>query len=182
MHAGAQALGMKTPSPPQAWDPALYDRAASFVPKLASDLLELLAPKPGELVLDLGAGTGELSARIAERGATVLGLDASPEMVSDARRKHPALEFVHGDGQELSDRERFDAVFSNATLHWMPRALDVARGVMRALKPGGRFVAEFGGKDCVATLRRAVAVSLRELELPLPGTPDWYFPSVGEHA
>ena len=121
----------------QAWNPVHYDRAGAFVPKLATDLIELLAPRPGERVLDLGSGTGDLTAQLAAAGAIPLGVDASSDMVSEAARKHPNLSFRVGDGQELSYVEEFDAVFSNATLHWMPRAEDVARGVARALRPAG---------------------------------------------
>src|SRR5882724_1016627 len=126
----------------QSWNPAHYDRAGAFVPRLASDLIDLLAPQPGERVLDLGCGTGDLTQQLADAGARPFGLDASSDMVSAARRKHPNLSFEVGDGQELRFDREFDAVFSNAALHWMPRAADVAAGVARALRPGGRFVAE----------------------------------------
>jgi trans-aconitate methyltransferase len=165
----------------QAWNPTHYDRAGAFVPRLASDLVELMAPRPAERVLDLGSGTGDLTQAIAEQGARVLGLDASPEMVDAARRKYPALEFVVGDGQELSFENEFDAVFSNATLHWMPRADRVAGGVARALVRGGRFVAEFGGARCVATVRAAAQAELSVLGLPLT-LPPWFFPSAAEYA
>jgi trans-aconitate methyltransferase len=162
----------------QAWNPTHYDRAGAFVPKLAADLLELLAPRPGERVLDLGCGTGDLTLQLAERGARVVGLDASADMIGEARRKHPSLELVVGDGQELSYEAEFDAVFSNATLHWLPRAEDVARGVARALRPGGRFVAEFGGARCVQTVREAVKQALVELGAEGYRPPSWFFPSV----
>lgn len=169
----------------QAWDAALYDRAGAFVPRLAADLVDKLAPKAGERILDLGAGTGDLTRRLADAGALVIGLDASAEMVAEASRKYPALTFVQGDGQALPRRpelEGLDAVFSNATLHWMPRALDVAVGVHRALRPGGRFVAEFGGARCCQTVRAAAADVVSELSLPDAATPAWYFPTPGEHA
>jgi trans-aconitate methyltransferase len=171
----------------QAWNPTHYDRAGAFVPKLAADLIELLSPQPGERVLDLGAGTGDLTQALAAAGARPLGLDASQAMVSEASRKHPNLEFVVGDGQELGFDREFEAVFSNATLHWMSRAEDVARGVARALKPGGRFVAEFGGARCVQTVRDAVQAELAELGFeghatPGPGVPRWYFPTVAQYA
>lgn len=166
----------------QAWNPAHYDRAGAFVPRLGADLIELLAPQPGESILDLGAGTGDLTQQIAERGASVLGLDASSEMVAAARLKHPELRFVHADGQELCFEQQFCAVFSNATLHWMPRADDVARGVFRSLKPGGRFVAEFGGARCVQTVRAAVAAALAGLGVEGYATPNWYFPTLPAYA
>lgn len=166
----------------QAWNPVHYDRAGAFVPKLATDLIELLAPRPGERVLDLGAGTGDLTAQLAAAGADPVGLDASREMVSAATLKHPNLTFVVGDGQELSYVEEFDAVFSNATLHWMPRAEDVAAGVARALRRGGRFVAEFGGARCVQTVRDAVRDELDERGRQGHATPAWFFPTVPQYA
>jgi trans-aconitate methyltransferase len=175
----------------QAWNPTHYDQAGAFVPKLGADLIDLLAPQPGERVLDLGSGTGDLAAQLAARGALVTGVDASTEMVNEARRKHspvpPSLSFEVADGQALSFDRAFDAVFSNATLHWMPRADAVAEGVARALRPGGRFVAEFGGAHCVQTVRDALKSELLERGLaghssPGAGVPAWFFPSVPQYA
>jgi len=166
----------------QAWNPSHYDRAGAFVPKLGADLIDLLAPRPGERVLDLGCGTGDLTAQLAERGARVTGVDASSEMVNEARRKHPSLDFAVGDGQELRFAPEFDGVFSNAALHWMPRADAVAQGVARALRPGGRFVAELGGARCVQTVRDAVDAELRERGAMGHGSPPWFFPTVPQYA
>ncbi len=166
----------------QAWNPAHYDHAGAFVPKLGADLIALLAPRPGERVLDLGCGTGDLTAQLATSGARPLGLDASTEMVNAAAHKHPGLTFVVGDGQALDYVEEFDAVFSNATLHWMPRAEDVALGVARALRHGGRFVAEFGGARCVQTVRDAVRDELLERGVTGHGAPSWFFPTVPQYA
>ena len=166
----------------QAWNPSHYDRAGAFVPKLAADLLDLLAPKAGERVLDLGCGTGDLTQQLAAAGARVVGLDASSAMVDEAHRKHPHLSFSVGDGQELAFEQEFDAVFSNATLHWMPRADAVAAGVARALRPGGRFVAEFGGARCVQTVRSAVQAELAALGIEGHGTPAWFFPTVPRYS
>jgi trans-aconitate methyltransferase len=168
--------------PAQSWDAALYDRAGAFVPRLAADLVDKLAPRPGEDILDLGSGTGDLTRRLADAGARALGLDASAEMVAEASRKYPELTFVRGDGQQLTFVEAFDAVFSNATLHWMPRALDVARGVFRALRPGGRFVAEQGGARCCQVVHDAVASVTAELGLIGAAMPAWYFPTPAAQA
>jgi trans-aconitate 2-methyltransferase len=178
------ALGGGGLAPPkQDWDASLYDSQHAFVWRFGADLLELLAPKPGERVLDLGCGTGHLTNRIAETGAEVVGLDNAPAMIEQARRNYPGLQFEVGDGANFAFPEPFDAVFSNAALHWMKPPERVAACIARALKPGGRLVAELGGKgnveQVVAALREATAAA----GLPLPGEPHpWYFPSVGEYA
>jgi len=167
----------------QKWDPNLYGARASFVHRMAGDLVELLAPKAGERVLDLGCGPGDLTTTLHGAGATVVGLDASPEMIATARARAGASgpSFVVGDGQSLSYDGEFDAVFSNAALHWMPRASDVARGVARALRPGGRFVAEFGGHGCVARVRAGVSEALQRRGEDPGAWLRWYFPNVAEY-
>ena len=166
----------------QTWAPEAYRSKASFVAKLGRDLIALLNPKPGERVLDLGAGTGELTAELAAQGVKVLGIDASAAMVEAARRALPELEFAVGDGQRLTFEGEFDAVFSNAALHWMPDADAVARGIARALRPHGRFVAEFGGAGCVATISEAVASELSARGWDPQALPRWYFPNLVEYA
>lgn len=166
----------------QAWNPAHYDRAGAFVPKLAADLVELLSPKPRERVLDLGCGSGELTAALAATGALPLGVDASREMIAQARAKHPSLSFAVADGQELGYEGEFDAVFSNAALHWMPRADAVAQGVHRALCSGGRFVAELGGAGNVQSVRDALSAELGERGLEGYRAPAWYFPTLAQYA
>jgi trans-aconitate methyltransferase len=163
------------------WSPDRYDARASFVPRLAADLVDLLGPRPGERVLDLGCGTGTLTAEIARRGATVVGVDASAEMIEAARQREPALRFEVGDGEALTSAGEFDAVFSNAALHWMPRATAVAAGVARSLRPEGRFVAEFGGKGCIATLLAAVRPALAARGEDPADWVRWYFPGVAEY-
>jgi trans-aconitate methyltransferase len=105
-----------------AWDPAQYQKKHSFVWRYGADLLDLLAPQPGERILDVGCGTGQLTAEIAGRGAHVIGLDRSAEMLADARRNFPHLEFVEADAAHFEFSEPFDAVFSNAALHWVKDA------------------------------------------------------------
>jgi trans-aconitate methyltransferase len=165
----------------QAWDAVLYDGKHGFVTELGRALIDLLAPQPGERVLDLGCGTGDLAATIAARGASVVGLDASPDMLAAARAKYPALEVVQGDAAGFQFAESFDAVFSNAVLHWVADADGVARSVAAALKPGGRFVAELGGRGNIAAIvdgvrRAAVDVAGVEVERRQ------FYPSVGEYA
>ena len=166
------------------WDPRRYATQARFVIDGGTPLLELLAARPGERVLDLGSGTGTLTRAIADAGAHVVGIDASPAMLAEARRAHPELDFRVGQGEALEFEREFEAVFSNATLHWIHDAGAVARGVRRALVPGGRFVAEFGGYGNVAAVLAAVNHALDVLALdavPQPFSP-WYFPRLGAYA
>jgi trans-aconitate methyltransferase len=199
------------------WNAAEYDAKHAFVYEKAKGLVELLAPKAGERILDLGCGTGALTAEIAARGAEVLGVDRSEEMIEQARKKFPALRFEVMDARELrfktdalqgdnrgeaaassekqiphpaksagirDDRLGWlDAVFSNAVLHWIPEAEEVIAGVARVLKPGGRFVAEFGGKGntqkLVAGFQRAFAALGTQ---PPEEVGPWFYPSVAEYA
>jgi trans-aconitate methyltransferase len=171
-------------SPSQHWDPSAYRARTGFVAAGGLPVVDLLNPLPGERVLDLGAGTGELTQAIAARGADVLGVDASEAMVKAARAAYPALTFEVADGQALPYEAAFDAVFSNAALHWMPRAEAVARGIHRALRPGGRLMLEMGGHANVKAVCDAVERAARELgvlAIPQPFAP-WYFPKLGEYA
>ncbi len=166
------------PAPAQQWNAALYDRSHSFVYKAAADMLELLAPQPGERIVDVGCGTGPLTAMIAERGARVIGLDQSPEMIAAARKQFPGLTFDLADATCFTVSEQQDAVFSNAVLHWVHPPGAAVAAIADALRPGGRFVAEFGGKGCMA---RTIAAVNRALGEPDLGRRPWYFPSVGEY-
>jgi trans-aconitate methyltransferase len=163
-----------------AWDSSLYDDRHSFVWKKVGDLIELLDPKQGERILDLGCGTGHLTAQIAARGALTIGLDASVSMIAQARQNYPKLKFVLEDAGEFQFDEPCDAVFSNAALHWIPDAGRVIESVARALKPGGRFVLEMGGKGNIARIVKALSEVLREAGYT-PRNP-WYFPSAGAYA
>src|SRR5919199_514511 len=127
------------------WDAALYTGKHSFVYGYGRDLVSLLGPRPGERILDLGCGTGQLTKAIADAGARVVGIDSSRGMVEAARAQYPDLEFVEADARSFSFPRAFDAVFSNAVLHWVLEAESVARRVSGSLRPGGRFVAGFGG-------------------------------------
>jgi trans-aconitate methyltransferase len=159
------------------WDAGQYVRHARFVADLGAPLLDLLAPRPGERVLDLGCGDGALTQRLAEAGCEVLGVDASEDMVAATRRR--GLDARRLDGQRLAFDAAFDAVFSNAALHWMRDVDAVIDGVWRALKPGGRFVAEFGGAGNVAAVRAALDAELaalrRRVDCP------WVFPGAEEY-
>lgn len=164
------------------WNAGLYDAKHAFVWEKARGLLEWLAPKKGERILDLGCGTGQLSSEIAARGAEVVGVDRSPEMIAEARNKFPALRFEVCDARSLPFEGEFDAVFSNAALHWIPEAEPVAAGVARTLKAGGSFVAEFGGHDNVRHVMAALEKGLTEIGTSPDGVNPWYYPSIAEYS
>ena len=149
------------------WDAKLYDGRHAFVHQLAAGVVDLLAPQPGERVLDLGCGTGALTQQIADAGADVFGIDASPAMVAKATAAYPGLSFAVADATTMVFDQPFDAVFSNAVLHWVrPPAAAVAR-MFAALRPGGRLVLEMGGRGNVATVLAAAAAAGRDVGLDL---------------
>jgi len=163
------------------WDPALYAANAGFVPALGNAALALLAPQPGEAILDLGCGDGVLTAQIAAAGAVVEGIDADAAMIAASRAR--GLEARVLDARKLEVAARYDAVFSNATLHWIRPPEAVIRNVARALKPGGRFVGEFGGHGNVAAIRAALGATLAARGLAEIGRPEWqYYPAADEYA
>ena len=163
----------------QDWSAERYARNARFVSELGAPLLALLAPRPGERILDLGCGDGALSLEIMAAGATVVGVDAAPDMVAAARAR--GVDARQMDGQALGFEGEFDAVFSNAALHWMRDADAVIDGVRRALVPGGRFVAEFGGGANVALVSGALVAALERRGLDGARFVPWYFPDDGEY-
>ena len=142
--------------------------------------LALLDPQPGERILDLGCGEGALTEKLVEVGCTVVGVDGAAAMVEAARRR--GLDARLMDGQRLAFSAEFDAVFSNAALHWMPDPDAVIAGVRRALKPGGRFVAEFGGHGNVATIVEALRAVLARRGVEDGGPMPWYFPKPEAYA
>jgi trans-aconitate 2-methyltransferase len=166
---------------PTAWDTALYDEKHSFVWKYGASLIDQLRPATGERVLDLGCGTGHLTARIAEAGAEVVGIDSSPEMIAEARRLFPTIRFEVADARDFAFDEPFDAVFSNAVLHWVKPPERAVDRVRRALKQGGRFVAEFGGRGNVAAIVAALDAASRAVGMGAWEHP-WYYPGIGEYA
>ncbi len=163
----------------QRWDPERYARNARFVADFGAPVAELLAPRPGERILDLGCGDGALTVKLAEAGAEVVAVDSSAEQIAAARAA--GLDAHVADGQTLAYDAVFDAVFSNAALHWMKDADAVIDGVWRALRPGGRFVAEMGAGANVASIRAAVHAALERRGVdPSPIDP-WYFPREDEY-
>lgn len=167
--------------PNDSWNPELYSQKHSFVFEYGRGLVSLLDPQPGERILDLGCGTGQLTAAIAEAGARVVGLDNSRGMIEQARERFPELEFVSGDAADFSFPEPFDAVFSNAVLHWVLDAEGAVRRISATLRPGGRFVAELGGSGNVRRIAEALREALRDEGRPGESV-WWYFPTVGEYA
>jgi len=167
------------PQPAQSWDPADYAEKAGFVAELGAPVLDLLAPQPHERILDLGCGDGVLTQRLAALADAVVAIDTSPEQVTAAQAR--GLDARIGSGEALAFAGDFDAVFSNAALHWMRDADAVLDGIHKALKPGGRFIAEFGGAGNCARIRAALydAISARGHD---PSALDpWYFPTVDEY-
>ena len=136
------------------WDAADYARVGAFVAELGGAALDLLDPQPGERILDIGCGEGTLTRKIIDREATVLGVDASPEMIAAAREKGVNALLLRAEDMQFF--AEFDAAFSNATLHWVLQKEQAARAIYRALKPGGRFAGEMGGEGNIARLQQVV--------------------------
>jgi trans-aconitate methyltransferase len=154
------------------WSAETYAANARFVADLGGAVFELLAPQADERILDLGCGDGALTEKLAAAGASVLGVDASPDMILATRKR--GLDAQVADGQRLTFNAEFDAVFSNAALHWMPDGAAVIAGVFRALKPGGRFVGEFGGHGNVAAIVTALHAALIARGLDAGKLRRWY--------
>jgi trans-aconitate methyltransferase len=165
----------------QTWNPEQYARNARFVSDLGAPALELLAPQPGERILDLGCGDGVLTAKLQSLGCDVLGVDASAAQVEAAKKLGVAARTT--DGENLPFESEFDAVFSNAALHWMSNNPDaVIAGVHRALRPGGRFVAEMGGVNCVVKIRTALVAALDRRNMNGESADPWYFPTPEDYS
>jgi SAM-dependent methyltransferase len=162
----------RPPSEGQRWDPERYRRTAAFVAEHGEPLLELLAPQPHERMLDLGCGEGALTQKLAQR-CTVVGVDASADQIAAAQAR--GLDARVMDAQALVFAAEFDAVLSNAALHWV-RDIDAAfSGVHRALRPGGRFVAECGGAGNVEAVRRELHDALGRRGLDPAAADPWRF-------
>ncbi len=164
-----------------AWNPTTYDRDFAFVAEYGRELLGWLDPQPGERVLDLGCGTGEIAAQIQAAGAEVIAIDSDPHMVEAARERLPDTTVILADGHDFQVDEPVDAVFSNAALHWMPAAVEVLGCVSAALRVGGRFVAEMGAAGNVAAIVDAVDEACASAGLPERRWP-WFFPSPAAYA
>jgi trans-aconitate methyltransferase len=160
----------------QIWNSQTYAENARFVADLGVPVLEWLNPVAGERILDLGCGDGALTLKLKNIGCDVLGVDASPELIQAAQEL--GLDARLMDGQSLDFQQEFDAVFSNAALHWMKDPDAVIHGVWNALKPGGRFVGEFGGAGNVAAIVAALYEVLGQYGIEAQPLNPWYFPTV----
>jgi trans-aconitate methyltransferase len=165
------------------WDSKTYNEQHRFVSNYGADVLQWLAPVQGENILDVGCGTGDLAAKIQETGATVLGIDASANMVELAKKEYPNLIFKQKDASKLTYKNEFDAVFSNATFHWIEDQQGLLEGIYKSLKHGGRLVAEFGGKGNIKSIVDAISDAGDKLGLRSKMiTNFWFFPSIAHYA
>ncbi|MCY4006247.1 MAG: methyltransferase domain-containing protein [Rhodobacteraceae bacterium] len=160
------------------WNPDDYARHASFVPQLSTQLMRDLEPVAGERILDLGCGDGQLSQLLVQQGCSIVGVDNSPSFIRSAQASGLDARLV--DAQEIEFECAFDAVFSNAAMHWMPHQSELARRVFRALKPGGRFVSEMGGAGNISRVRDAAAHALAEIGIDYKERDPWTFPGAEE--
>ncbi|QHT71093.1 methyltransferase domain-containing protein [Rhodocytophaga rosea] len=164
------------------WKANLYNDKHSFVYQYGESLLELLAPKAGERILDLGCGSGQLTAKLKELGVDIVGMDSSREMIDDARQKYPGIEFLVMNATDFEFAQLFDAIFSNAVLHWVVQKEQAIKCMYRNLKPGGRIVAEFGGKGNVQTILNELRKTLTKYGFVKNAQAEiFYFPSIGEY-
>ncbi|MBA9027739.1 class I SAM-dependent methyltransferase [Peribacillus huizhouensis] len=173
----------KVPSAQDSWNANLYDRKHSFVTEYGNRLIELLAPKAGEKILDLGCGTGDLVKKLHDYKVDVVGVDQSKNMVMQAKNKYPTLKFFVQDATNLEYKNEFDAVFSNATLHWVKQPKQALNCIYNSLREDGRFIAEFGGKGNVKTITDEMINQFKEsgISYQTANFP-WYFPSIAEYS
>jgi len=165
------------------WDATLYDGSHGFVSKYGQRILSYLNPKPGETILDLGCGTGDLTKEIFLTGANVTGVDSSAEMIQAAKSKFPEIEFHQMDARDLQLDTHFDAVFSNAVLHWIPEKEMVIKSMHSVLKQNGRIVLEFGGKGNIQKMLDALRDTFKKRGYHANAKINfWYFPSIREYA
>lgn len=165
------------------WKPALYDEKLSLITDYGKGVLDLLHAQKGERILDIGCGTGHLTDEIYQLGAIVTGIDYSTDMIAEAKQAYPQIPFYVKDAARFRTEAKFDAIFSNAALHWMRDAEKVVEAMGLALRPGGRIVVEFGGEDNIGQLLEAMTeVFSTEYGISFSDRNPWYFPSIGEYS
>lgn len=165
------------------WNANLYDSKHSFVSKFGNQLIELLAPEKGEKILDLGCGTGDLAKKLYDLNVDVVGVDKSKNMVIQAKNKYSDITFIVQDATALEFNNEFDAVFSNATLHWVKTPKQALSCIYNSLKPGGRFIAEFGGKGNVQIITDEIINQFKKVGFGFTMEQfPWYYPSIGEYS
>jgi len=165
------------------WQSNHYDNKLDFVSEFGKGVVEMLNPKSGETILDLGCGTGDLAHQILSSGASVIGMDYSQQMIESAKEKYPDIHFFTGNAEDYKLDEPVDAVFSNAALHWMKNPRNVIKCVWNSLNKGGRFVAEFGGQGNVGAVVKATSEVLhKEYGINATDLNPWYFPSIAEYS
>ncbi|HEM55248.1 MAG TPA: class I SAM-dependent methyltransferase [Thermodesulfobium narugense] len=163
------------------WDAENYDKKVGFVSEFGKEVLQLLSPIPGESILDLGCGTGDLTYEIFKFGAEPIGIDCSPAMIERARKKYPEIQFFVDLAESFRLKSQVDAVFSNAALHWVKKASLAIESIYLALKEGGRFVAEFGGRGNVDMVIKAIYEVLSKYKIDAAKLNPWFYPSVEEY-
>lgn len=159
------------------WNVKLYEDKHSYVWEYGKTILDMLAIEPGKIIIDLGCGTGQLTVEIASLGAKVIGLDISEKAIAKCLQNYPQIEFQVANGANFSYEKPVDAVFSNAALHWIHPPAGAVESIYQVLKPGGRLVAEFGGKGNIKQIIEAINTALAE-----PDYNPWYFPTIGEYS
>lgn len=164
------------------WNASLYENKHGYVWQYGQELLELLLPQPKEKILDLGCGTGQLTAEIAKTGAIAIGIDAAASMIEKAQQNYPRLQFAIADARNFQVDFPLDAVFSNASLHWILEADAVIECIGCALRSGGRFVAEFGGRGNVKAIIEALSEAIAtRISGDFQPVNSWYFPSISDY-
>jgi trans-aconitate methyltransferase len=163
------------------WNAQEYAKEFSFVSDYGQSLVDWLDIQKGMTCLDLGCGTGSLTAILKQAGLQVIGMDASENQLQKARTDHPDLSFIKGNAYDFTLAEPIDVVFSNAVFHWIPakKQIDMLNNIYHALKPQGQLVFEMGGKGNNALIHEQLkrAFERRNLTYEFP----FYFPSIGEY-
>lgn len=161
------------------WNPDLYESKHDFVAEYGRDLLSSVPENPGQAILDLGCGTGTLTHALLEKSPSVVGLDASPEMIGKARQLYPGMDFRVMDACLMPWNNWFDVIFSNAAFHWIPDQGTLLKAVFRVLKPQGKLICEFGAHRNILRIREAFQAGLERINLPVRTR--FYFPTVEEY-